>query len=507
MMKRMILVTAAVVMMAGVAFGQYNPYSGRSSALGDPHLGGYQNVNLIDDVSDVVTFPSDVAVHSDMVQGYAGNNSALTSVNGYAYGSKKIMDMFSVGLIFNSTTYSNFAIGTYPSFSYTALVSAVPSGLTSASANQILWAGAFSVPAAAVDFAPGSVAHFVAAIPLGSLNIGLDLFREASNSSWTTKDVVNTPVVTPITSDHRNSEGFSNFGAKGFGIGAGLNVGNAISLKLSTGYTLLSYSAENKQTGTRTIVATGVTTTYNTETSNIDATTGYYMPIHLKVGLEMGIHKFCVGVAFEKSAQQFEAKFNDGDDAIAALTPVKSDLYSLTNMAVGIADRIQIFENTIMVPSVSMYRIACTNKPENADNANPEVTTTDYGFPVTSLGFERDIKNVWKFDDILVRAGGSKDVTWQAIDSKGTDATSEASGPQNGGKFNWMLGLGLVMNNLCLDMTINPATLNGIYFISGNDGTATNGGTGPRGANVTLTYRFGGESSNIPGMAPSPAMQ
>ncbi len=94
---------------------------------------------------------------------------------------------------------------------------------------------------------------------------------------------------------------------------------------------------------------------------------------------------------------------------------------------------------------------------------------------------------MWKFDQIALRAGGSKSIGWSSRTETGGTATSEQSNPQTGVNWAWQTGIGLTMGHFDLGMTVLTQNWNGVYFLTG---------TGPAGANVTLTYNFGSGSSS-----------
>ncbi|MFH1760240.1 MAG: hypothetical protein ABIA63_03990 [bacterium] len=428
----------------------------RVGSLGAPNV---HNKNLIDDLSDVLYFPTEVTAHADYVQGVAGN---------YVFVSKSFADLFSAGFLFGKSSYLT---------SETPFSTDIGIIYSNAVAGGILNAG-FTQPNN-----PSNAGHLLLGIkPSSAIGIGLDVYREALNSSGNNTD----KTVPNVTSAMDMN---SKYGAMGFNGGMSLNLG-LIEAKAFTGIAMLGLDKE--VINTSDVTGTNVTTKRSLKSSG-----GYYIPLSVKAGLKAGSHKLTGGIDFSTCNYQFEAAYADGANPIQT---IKSNKTSIMNIGLGAGDEIEFFNNTKFYISLAGERDAKTSTPETVDDANPEVTTSTIRLPKFSMGFEYVIKNPWKLDAIALRTGGNKSVIWTSVSSEGGSSSSENSSEPTISAFNWTTGLAVSKGNFDLSMVIGPAEWNGLYIIGGP-------GSGPSGAIITFTYKFGGSlsgSSNAGSPAVSP---
>jgi len=459
----------------------------RLQSLGYPNLGG---INLIEDISDVLTFPADIALSTNLAQGCVGA--------GYVYTAKEFLDLFSVGLLFGLPSYTTNNLGGNSSF-HTALNNAYtaannyPFHTGTPTGNPVPGEGNFDLT---MPTAPTNTGHLLLGMELGSsICVGIDVFREASHSKTDEKDVYTAAGPTGPSTETRENKGFSKYGCLGTILGANLDLGTNIRIKAAFGIANLYHKAEMVHSGQN--VST-TTVTYNTETSNMEAISGLYLPFLVKGAIDIGNHTLTSAINYTIDFYQFEAKFDDGDPGTTAEPPYKSDKYTNTYMGLGVCDEIKLTSQTHLIAALSIARISSKTTPENIDNDNREITNYTNIFPYTSLGIEHQIKNWWKFDEIILRAGGNKSVTWTSAKEEGGDALEKRSNVQTSSAFNWTTGLSLIKGKLELSMVITPASWNSLWFI---------GGAGPAGTNVTLTYYFGNhrQAHTSSGILPEPA--
>ena len=170
----------------------------------------------------------------------------------------------------------------------------------------------------------------------------------------------------------------------------------------------------------------------------------------------------------------------------------------ITVMGLGLLDEYSVAQSTKIFMAVILTRTANTTTPDPVDMDNTEDTDYNTYMPITSLGVEHVENNVWKFDKIYLRAGGTKRYGWNSSLEKGGATDIAESDEPTPLPFSWRTGVGFVVGNFDLSLSMNPDEWNGVYFLSG---------AGPEGTAglVTLTYRFGGESSP-PSTTDVPAM-
>ncbi|OGS34270.1 MAG: hypothetical protein A2293_13705 [Elusimicrobia bacterium RIFOXYB2_FULL_49_7] len=471
-MKRNGLISLVLLaILCQLSFGQ----NARMNALGNPCL-GVQGKNLIEDVSDVLYFPSEVATSTDMAQGVS---------SGYVYASKSIFKTLSIGFLFGKSSYTQASglhtglLNAYADVGAYVWQTGVPTGA------PVPVAGDFDLNAPTV---PTNVGHFLIGLRLGNaIQIGADIFREASNSDIDSKIAATIAPGTPgayiMTIE---SNGTSSYGTMGLNAGAALDVG-LLKLKVATGLILPSYSAEITNKGNDTDPAGA--TTYNIEISKMEATSAYYFPLTAKGTLKLEEHTITAGFDMVSSGCTFEASFDDGDPGTTAEESYKSDEYSSIFFAFGVADEIAVSPNTRFIPSLTLSRNSESYKPQTVDSDNPEETYTTTTFPRATLAMEHTVNDFWKFNKVVVRAGGSKSYYWQSQSLEGGITKVDFSDEPTYTAFSWYTGLGMTYGALTLDLYMLPSEWNGIYLLSGE-------GPAGIGSGVTLTYKIGAGSAN-----------
>lgn len=150
----------------------------------------------------------------------------------------------------------------------------------------------------------------------------------------------------------------------------------------------------------------------------------------------------------------------------------------------GALAEIAITSNTkaFLLAGVGLNRIS-----EKVDTTpRVELLYTTYYFPELSAGLEHSFGQVWKIDDIFLRAGVSKfnvspantKITYVNIPPLTEIERQAAASPA---QAIWTLGTGLKEGKFVFDATVTPSSLNGIYIVNG---------AGPALANITLSYQF-----------------
>ncbi len=474
--KRIYCVLVSVALLATSGFSQINARTGAllGNARDSTLIGGESQILMTDDVSDVFTFPSQVSSSTDITQAVAGR---------YVYASKAINGPLSLGLIFKKATILNNATNFYNDLSSLASPTfTIATGALTGSPLPIPFGG-YKSPTFAT--APGA-GHLLLGFNLGVMNLGLDVFREASNTSFDSTRKDTGTVGGAFNTSTRKSIGSSSQTCLGGTFGLSMKV-SVLMLKASAGLSMLDAQGEVTNSGNiLSSIATG-NVTYNTEKSTFITTGGTYIPISAKGVVELGGHKFTAGLGLNFYSYQFVQKYNDGDPGTTMLD-IKSPEYSTVNLLVGGSDEWKLANNTLLLSSIEYIRQSTTTTPNKIYNTqgNRENTTVTTTFPRFSLGLERVIDNVWKFDHIALRAGGAKAIVWNSINEKGENGStfnhSDAQRATGVPDFTWTTGVGFTVGNFDIGMTIDPGTYNGVYFLNGK---------GPVGGLITFTYNLG----------------
>jgi hypothetical protein len=421
--------------------------------------------SLVDDISDVYNFPAQVAETPDVAQGtvvFDPTDPSVTFMQGSAFVVKALTDKISVGLVFGKGSAVD------ASGMSTLLGTGAVAGVIS-QINGVLPGYNFTGVVT-----PSNAAHFLLGLKLGSdLKLGLDLYREASNASSKDHDVT-----LNVTNQKRivDEEMFVKYGALGINAGIDMKLGD-ISIKGVAGFASLGFNAENHEFGTD----------YDNSklpdiTNIIETESGLYIPATAKASMSMGAHKITGGIDFLMASHAYIGKHTDITGAVTTTTEEKSNMYSLMSIGAGFLDEMAVGENTRVYASLSVNRQSTTSTPpDSITRTDPEITAYDITMPKTSVGVEHRINNLWKFDALLIRAGGFKTYGWTSGYSEGGESIQEDSDYPSSVPFVWTTGIGFVMGKVNLDLTIRPDRWNGIYLVSGK---------GPYGGTVTMTYNY-----------------
>lgn len=462
-MKKSVL---AILFTTTMLFAQYHyESSGSVEAKGGHSINGK---SLINDVSDVYNFPSEAAATPDVAQGfvvYDPTNTTPSYMAGSAFVVKTLTDKLSAGLVFGK--------GTVVSASGMSDILGLGTGFGGGVIDQV------NAVLPGHNFtgitAPSNNTHLVFGLKLSdNTKLGLDLYREASNSSYS-NHLVNTNLINQRRTD--DTERFVKYGALGVNGGVELKAGN-LAIKATAGFANLGFNAENHTFGTD----------YNNTklpdiTNSIETESGLYIPATAKAQMEVGKQKITAGVDFFYASHAFIGKYVNTTGATTTSTEEKSDKYAVMSLSAGLLDEMPIGENTKVYASVVVGRTAITaTPPDSVTNSDPEVTAYSTLMPKTSVGVEHTINKFWKFDQLVLRAGGFKTYSWLSTFSKGANGTEqEASGFPTSAQFQWTTGLGFVMGKVTIDLTVRPDHWNGVHLISG---------VGPYGGTVTMTYNY-----------------
>ncbi|MBL8029599.1 MAG: hypothetical protein JNL74_24500 [Fibrobacteres bacterium] len=425
--------------------------------------------SMIDDVSDIYNFPSEVSSAMNAAQGtvvYDPTEPPVNFMNGSAFVAKSITNSISAGFVFvsNSTVINDktgFATllgnGTIP-----GVISVMNTALGGYNFTNVE--------------EPTNASHFLLGLKLASdMHLGLDVFREASNMDYS-----NTDVQLDNTGQKRTeiTERFVNYGAIGLNAGLEMKLSN-IELKGVAGFTNLGFEANNNESGTDYDGSK-----LDNETNIIKAESGIYIPVSGKASLKIAnAHKLTLGLDFFYTIASFSGEFTRITGSTTVSTKLKSGDVSTMGMAAGILDEMQVGENTIVYASVVVGKNSTTSTPpDSVTSTTPETYVASILFPKTSVGVEHRIKKLWKFDELIVRAGGFKNYYWSNSTETGSNGSiMEESDFPTSDPFVWTTGIGFVMGKVTLDLTIRPDHWNGVYLISGK---------GPYAGTVTMTYDY-----------------
>lgn len=464
MYKKVLSVVMGITMSVSMVGAQ----NARMQALGNPNIG---MTNLINDISDVITYPSEVVANKDVVHGALGNIGANTTeadaaLPGYVYASKSVMDMFAVGFLFGKPSYVNgyTLSGNAPR----GFIDWTNAGYTDFRSAAVTELGNTFLPGAlpAINN-PTNAAHLLIGADVGGMKFGLDLFNETDNSSSTNETITGTNKVVVETKN--------NIGAMGAIAGLALDLGT-FTLKSSAGFVNFSLLNENINKA-------------NITTKQIFAQeAGMLIPVSGKISMEMGSNLVTAGVDFSLNNAQFKATNDNG----TTVNDVITAKYSNTFFSAGIADEIDLGSNTKLIAALAYIHSSTKTTPETSLVAtDPEGTQSTTILPALSLGIEHRINNVWKTDAIILRAGGAKihaqDKASSNWNGGGSEGTTENTTAPVTSAFSWSTGCTIEKGDLALDMVVNPGSWNGVDFLNSR---------GPITGNITLTYYFGNNSSN-----------